>query len=439
MSLVNLLPASFRGVPFGVRRSNGVFGRRIALHEYPGRDTPWAEDLGRKARALRFTGFLLQNDRIYGGGDIDLQRAAFIAAIEAAGSGLLTHPVLGLMTVVCAEVSISQDESAGTFSEFEITFYEAGQQQFPSLLVSTTDATVAACAAAALAVADDATAAINLASASTPSIEQPLSSAAGAWSAQVASSAQDATALLGLASQLTGSYGRYNAGANVGFTTGTVYSSATSIADLISAAATQRAAVAAASEALATSIIELGAAATATTIATNAQALVTALQACCADPADAVRLLSALQAWTPATSSGSTAVDTAMADLFHRAAAVSLAQVSSIYQPSSQTDAQTVLAEIVAALDAETDVAGDEGADETFQALWALRTAVATDLTRRGASLAPVRTFSFKAPLPDVVIAQMIYRDPSRADQLTLQVNEVHPLFMPLSLQALAY
>ncbi|WP_431355959.1 DNA circularization N-terminal domain-containing protein, partial [Algimonas porphyrae] len=42
--------ASFRGVPFHVSRSGGEVGRRVQLTEYPLRDRPYAEDLGRKAR-----------------------------------------------------------------------------------------------------------------------------------------------------------------------------------------------------------------------------------------------------------------------------------------------------------------------------------------------------------------------------------------------------
>ncbi len=48
-----LLPASFRGVPFGVLGSRSRFGRRLAVHEYPYRDRPgprtWAGPPGGSA------------------------------------------------------------------------------------------------------------------------------------------------------------------------------------------------------------------------------------------------------------------------------------------------------------------------------------------------------------------------------------------------------
>ena len=44
----NLRPASFRGVAFEVGSHSESGGRRVELHEYPLRDAPYAEDLGKK-------------------------------------------------------------------------------------------------------------------------------------------------------------------------------------------------------------------------------------------------------------------------------------------------------------------------------------------------------------------------------------------------------
>lgn len=42
-----LQPASFRGVAFKVDGDDLQIGRRTVVHEYPGRDTPSVEDMGR--------------------------------------------------------------------------------------------------------------------------------------------------------------------------------------------------------------------------------------------------------------------------------------------------------------------------------------------------------------------------------------------------------
>ena len=101
-----LLPASFRGVSFGVISASSKFGRRNAVHEYPFRDTPWVEDLGRQARRFSVTGFIV-------GDDVIERRDAMIAACESSdtGSSTLVHPTLGKRSVawmpsagVCAEL-----------------------------------------------------------------------------------------------------------------------------------------------------------------------------------------------------------------------------------------------------------------------------------------------------------------------------------------------
>ncbi len=50
-----LQDASFRGVPFKVEEESTGTGRRVETHEYPNRDKPYTEDLGKSlsARPLR--------------------------------------------------------------------------------------------------------------------------------------------------------------------------------------------------------------------------------------------------------------------------------------------------------------------------------------------------------------------------------------------------
>ncbi len=55
-----LLPATFRGVPFEVDAHDTVAaGRRAHVHEYPGRDDPWTEDLGRRTSEYTLDAYLV--------------------------------------------------------------------------------------------------------------------------------------------------------------------------------------------------------------------------------------------------------------------------------------------------------------------------------------------------------------------------------------------
>ncbi|HAW0191952.1 TPA: DNA circularization protein, partial [Escherichia coli] len=86
----NLYDASFRGVPFSVESDEGSFGRRVQVHEYPNRDKPYTEDLGRATRRLTINAYLV-------GDDYAEQRDRLITAIETAGPGTLIHPQFGEM------------------------------------------------------------------------------------------------------------------------------------------------------------------------------------------------------------------------------------------------------------------------------------------------------------------------------------------------------
>lgn len=179
--------------------------------------------------------------------------------------------------------------------------------------------------------------------------------------------------------------------------------------------------------------------------AAAAQELAAALLAATVNPADAIRLLASLADFTPNDPTTSAPIGAAMAtmqsatgDMFRRAAVVALARASATYQPASAEDAAAVRDTVCAALDAEITIAGDQGEDATFNALRAVRAAVALDLAERGAALPSVVTVETRQSVPAPVIAQRLYRDPSRADELVTQANPPHPAFMPVSFRALS-
>ena len=50
------VPASFNRVEFHVESQSRSSGRRTVVHEYPKRDTPYSEDMGRHAIRYQVTG-----------------------------------------------------------------------------------------------------------------------------------------------------------------------------------------------------------------------------------------------------------------------------------------------------------------------------------------------------------------------------------------------
>jgi prophage DNA circulation protein len=138
-----LRPASFRGIPFFIDTSQFTTGRRVQLHEFPDRDNPFPEDLGKNTRTFRVEGHIL--------GDYWATKDSLIEACEQEGPGELIHPYYGTRQVQVGPVSFDEDTLEGQFLKVTFLFYEAGDNRFPRavddkqvLLENSADASLAA-------------------------------------------------------------------------------------------------------------------------------------------------------------------------------------------------------------------------------------------------------------------------------------------------------
>jgi prophage DNA circulation protein len=125
-----LQPGSYNGVPFHVDVDARSGGRRIALHEFPKKDTPYAEDMGRRARRFSITCYVL-------GPDYTFNRDDLIEQLEQEGPGLLIHPTRGDDMVVVDQYSVTERRERGGVADFEIAFTEAGSNDFSALGIDT--------------------------------------------------------------------------------------------------------------------------------------------------------------------------------------------------------------------------------------------------------------------------------------------------------------
>ena len=120
-----LLPASFRGVPFEVKGSSISGGRRTAVHEYPQRDTPFVEDLGRATREVTVEAFVTGPDYVQ-------KMQALIKAIEEPGSGVLTHPWFGQMNVTAKSSGRATFSTTLLLATISLVFVESGELLYPT-------------------------------------------------------------------------------------------------------------------------------------------------------------------------------------------------------------------------------------------------------------------------------------------------------------------
>lgn len=116
---------SFRGAKFSVDTVDADLGRRVVTHEYPQRDTPNTEDLGRKKREFTIEAYVV-------GANYEAARDALISACETPGRGTLIHPYLGNKTVVCTGCRVREGRTEMGIAYFSLTFVEAGVAAFPT-------------------------------------------------------------------------------------------------------------------------------------------------------------------------------------------------------------------------------------------------------------------------------------------------------------------
>lgn len=129
----NLRQASFRGAKFEVDDVEANGGRRLVKHEYPKRDEPYAEDMGRKAREYSVRAFIVQG-RSHSYFDA---RKDLLKALEDYGPGTLIHPWHGEVKVCVDRYSMRESMEHGGLLEVSITFAEAGSLKQPAATADT--------------------------------------------------------------------------------------------------------------------------------------------------------------------------------------------------------------------------------------------------------------------------------------------------------------
>lgn len=125
-----MLPASFRGIDFLIPQASVPVGMKVQLHEFPQRDEPFAEQLGKQAQVHRLVCWII-------GDDCFERRDKFMEAVQTPGAGELVHPWLGRMQVKAGEAELTHDFKQGGMAAFAVTFYPDIPLKFPAAKVNT--------------------------------------------------------------------------------------------------------------------------------------------------------------------------------------------------------------------------------------------------------------------------------------------------------------
>lgn len=381
----SLQQGRFRGVDFLIDSHGASGGRRLALHEYPLRDLPYAEDIGRKAREFSIECYVL-------GADYMAARDRLIEALEAEGTGALVHPYLGSRRVAVRDYRLTESTRDGGLARFSITFVESGERAEPNSRLNT--------ASIVDSRADDAIAAVESDFASVFSTAgQPefVRTASTGTLGDVLSAIEAAgEAVPGVPSELT-SFQSDLSGVSNGLT-GLIQSPA-----------------------------DLG---------QRVTGLIGSLSGIASRPGSALRMYRglfdhgddalAVPRTTPARIQQADNQDAAHS-LVRRAAVVEAVRASAGMQFESADDALAVRDELADRIDAEAETADDA----SYVALTDLRAAMVADINARGAQLARISRWTPKSTLPALVVAHKLYGDAERATEVVDRNAIRHPGFVP--------
>lgn len=382
--------ASFRGVPFSVTDTDTRIGRRTVSHEYPQRDVPFTEDMGRRARQFVVEAHVVGEDYL-------ARRDALMRAIEQSGPGELRHPRWGVLQVVVQDyVSVKESHREGGMARFSITFGEHGDNQFPSAINDT------------ISQVDSASEATDTA-ASTAFAEAFSVDGPGLLETTALDAFQDdLEASLGLARQVMSTVDLADWMSSLSGVTGTL-------------------------SALLRTPVQL-----AQSLAGLNVQLVTALNR----PLQALAELEALFAGndrpvsetglTGGTQTALTANETARADLQRSLAITAGARTLAVAittEGLTAAQARQLRDRQLALIDHELEV--NDPPPAVVRTLAGLRSAITRDVQDRAEQLRQVASFTPATVLPSVVLAHRIYQDATRADELVQRNAVRHPAFVP--------
>ena len=134
--------AQFRGAIFFVETDNRSSGRRVAVHQYPKRNTPYAEDMGRSAIRVHVQGYLIGHPGSVADPEKGTTREPvsylqlkdnLILALEADGPGLLRLPMQfqkNDMMVMVMSYSVTESRERGGMCMVEMDFVEYGDPAY---------------------------------------------------------------------------------------------------------------------------------------------------------------------------------------------------------------------------------------------------------------------------------------------------------------------
>jgi prophage DNA circulation protein len=125
----DLVLASFKNALFHCESNARESGRRIVMHEFPKKEFPYAEDMGRRAKSFIIRGYCIQfpfEGNTLFNPDYRVARNLLRDALDREGPGVLVLPLSPYEIVVCTQYRLTEEEKFGGYCVFDMQFQELG-------------------------------------------------------------------------------------------------------------------------------------------------------------------------------------------------------------------------------------------------------------------------------------------------------------------------
>ncbi|EEZ0587018.1 hypothetical protein EY777_19305 [Escherichia coli] len=106
-------------------------------------------------------------------------------------------------------------------------------------------------------------------------------------------------------------------------------------------------------------------------------------------------------------------------------------------RPASTDEAEELTQRVSVQLDMALVLAGDRADDDMYNALLAVRSAFLSTMSERASGLSELLQVTTAQPLPALTLANRLYQDATRADELVQEARVPHPAFMPTTMKVL--
>lgn len=131
-----LLPATFAGQQFHCEANSREGGQRAVTHEFPKKDLPYTETLGRRAMEFTIRGYCVvypyDTSQPLFQRDYRVPRDNLINVLDGGQPGVLQLPTQAPMWVVCTRYRMTEEERFGGYCVFDMSFIEYGKTTNPA-------------------------------------------------------------------------------------------------------------------------------------------------------------------------------------------------------------------------------------------------------------------------------------------------------------------